>query len=48
MEKVRTTRGSKIRPINGLGMSYLSAVSSIEATTKRVVIYNTRGNGEVE
>lgn len=31
--QVRTTMGSKIRPINGFGIEYRVAVSSIEATT---------------
>lgn len=31
--EVRTTMGSKIRPINGFGIEYRVAVSSIEATT---------------
>jgi hypothetical protein len=31
---VLTTIGRRIKPINGLGMEYRSAVSSMEATTE--------------
>ena len=33
--KIRTTMGRRIRPMNGLGMWYRSAVSSMDATTSQ-------------